>query len=135
MQTQLAFNLLSVAGLGFCKMSALFFYKRIFCVGGRKAIFNTIVLISIVIVALWLVAFEFTVGFQCGVHFSAQWEGTAAKYCKIVFPMLLGLTISDFLLDIWVLGLPIYPVFFLSCPNELHMLTNYLDLEASNSFA
>ena len=73
-QTQLTFNLLSVAGLGFSKMSALFFYKRIFCVGGRKAIFNIIVLVSIVVVGLWLVAFEFTVGFQCGVHFSAQWE-------------------------------------------------------------
>jgi hypothetical protein len=115
-------------------MSALFFYKRIVCVGGRKAIFNIIALISKVVGGLWRVAFEFTLGFQCGVHFSAQWEGTAAKHCKIVFPMLLGLTISDFLLDLWVLALPIYPVYFLSYPYELYMLMNSLDPKASSSF-
>lgn len=48
--------------------------------------------------------------------------------------MLLGLTISDFLLDLWVLALPIYPVYFLSYPYELYMLMNSLDPKASSSF-
>lgn len=107
---QLAFSLLVICCLGLTKLSALFFYKRIFCVGGRKAILNIIVTASLVIVALWLVTFLFILGFQCGTHFSSQWKGNSIKYCWRVYPLLLASTISDTILEVWVLALPIYPV-------------------------
>ncbi|OAA44135.1 hypothetical protein NOR_03863 [Metarhizium rileyi] len=109
-KTQLALNLLSIASLGFVKLSALFFYKRIFCVAGRKATFNIIVLASIVTVICWMVTYEFLIGFQCGTHIEALWNGTGPKYCTSQWPGILSQAISDFLLDFWVLLLPIYPI-------------------------
>ena len=48
-------------------------------------------------------------GLTCGTHFSALWTGHKdfAKYCKATDPYLLSLAISDFLLDIWILTLPV----------------------------
>lgn len=69
--------------------------------------FNIIVTASIVIVACWLVTFVLLAGFECSTHFSALWDGTYGKYCTISFPYLYGLAISDFLLDVWILALPI----------------------------
>lgn len=109
-QVQLALNLIGIGSLAFVKMSALLFYKRIFCVSGRKAVFSIVIVTSVVVVALWFVAMEFFVGFQCGTHYEAQWQGHAAQYCKLVWPSNQGLAISDLILDVWVLVLPIYPV-------------------------
>ena len=60
-----------------------------------------------VIVVLWLVTFLFLTGFQCGLHFSSLWDGTYLQYCTISFPFLYGLVISDLLLDVWILALPV----------------------------
>lgn len=110
LQNQLALNLLGIACLAFVKMSALLFYKRIFCVSGRKAVFSIIITTSVGVVALWFVAMEMFVGFQCGTHYNANWKGNAAKYCTQVWPSNQGLAISDLILDIWALVLPIHPV-------------------------
>ena len=95
------------ATLAFTKMSALFFYRRIFCVGSYTRVFSLATMFSIAIVSCWLITFEFLAGFQCGTHFAALWDGTYAQYCFLSFPYLYGLAISDFLLDIWILALPI----------------------------
>lgn len=63
--------------------------------------------VTIIVVILWLLVFQFLTGFQCGTHFSALWDGYYVQYCTISFPFLYGLVISDFLLDIWILVLPI----------------------------
>ena len=102
------------------KMSALFFYRRIFCVGQAgqsERIFNVATIISLVIVGCWLVTFDFLEGFQCGTHFSALWDGTWHKYCHLTFPYLYGLTVSNLLLDVWILALPI-PLVRPSCALE-----------------
>lgn len=48
-------------------------------------------------------------GLICGTHFSALWTSRSdyLKYCGAAHPYLLSLSISDFLLDIWILALPI----------------------------
>lgn len=69
--------------------------------------FDRVTMGSIIIVTLWWVVFQFLTFFQCGTHFAAQWNGTRIKYCTIQFPFFLGLVISDFLLDLWILVLPI----------------------------
>ncbi|KAK5997695.1 hypothetical protein PT974_00050 [Cladobotryum mycophilum] len=104
---QIALDILTILCLGCTKASALMFYQRIFCVSGRKATFNIVVTTTVIVVACWVITFEFLTGFQCHTHFSALWDGTYTKYCTYSFPFLYGLAISDFLLDVWVLLLPI----------------------------
>ncbi|KAI1416517.1 hypothetical protein F5Y13DRAFT_186135 [Hypoxylon sp. FL1857] len=79
---------------------------------------------TIVVVILWLSVFQFLTGFQCGTHFSALWDGNYEKYCTISFPFLYGLAVSDFLLDIWILSLPIPRVLQLNAalPKRLAIL-------------
>ncbi|MCJ1289394.1 hypothetical protein MMC34_000926 [Xylographa carneopallida] len=91
----------------FTKLSALFFYRRVFCVGHYMWYVNFTTITGIVIVSCWLVTFELLAGLECGTHFSALWDGTYAQYCSLSFRYLYGLTVSDFLLDIWILALPI----------------------------
>jgi hypothetical protein len=103
-------SLTSLFCLAASKASALFFYKRIFCVSGRKATFNVIIIVTLILLGIWLVVFEFLIAFQCRGHYSAVWDGTQLKYCTLSYPSLEGSAVSDFLFDIWVLLLPIYPV-------------------------
>ncbi|KAG6006827.1 hypothetical protein E4U21_006634 [Claviceps maximensis] len=109
-KAQIALNLSSIVCLGSVKASALLFYKRIFCVSGRKSAFNIIIIALLVLVACWVVTFELLLAFQCGTHFSAPWDGTQLKYCTMSYPVLQAQAISDFLFDVLVLVMPVYPV-------------------------
>lgn len=106
-QLYYAISVLLSITLACTKMSALFFYRRVFCSVPYSKAFNIITIVSIVIVGCWLIAFEILSGLQCGTHFSALWNGNYEKYCTISFSQLYGLAISDFLLDVWILVLPI----------------------------
>ncbi|KAI3318415.1 hypothetical protein HD806DRAFT_512197 [Xylariaceae sp. AK1471] len=106
-QVQIALDVFTNTTLAFVKLSALFFYRRIFCSGGKRAIFSPVTWVTIVVVILWLFIFQFLTAFQCGTHFSALWDGSYTKYCTISFPVLYGLVIADFLLDVWILVIPI----------------------------
>lgn len=107
---ELASNLLSVFCLAFTKASALFFYRRIFCGANRKRGLHGIIVSTLVLLGVWLIVYEFLFAFQCGTHFSAPWESTTAKYCDLSYPVLLSQSITNVVLDIWVVILPIYPV-------------------------
>ncbi|KAG6092460.1 hypothetical protein E4U30_005400 [Claviceps sp. LM220 group G6] len=109
-KTQISLSLVSIICLGCIKTSALFFYKRIFCVAGRKAVLNVIIIVLLVIIACWVVIFEFLLAFQCGTHFSAPWDGTQLKYCTRSYPTLQAQATSNLVLDLIVLVLPVYPV-------------------------
>ncbi|KAG5920398.1 hypothetical protein E4U61_007921 [Claviceps capensis] len=109
-KTQISLSLVSIICLGCIKASALFFYKRIFCVAGRKAVLNVIIIVLLVIIACWVVIFEFLLAFQCGTHFSAPWDGTQLKYCTRSYPTLKAQATSNLVLDLIVLVLPVYPV-------------------------
>ena len=112
-QMQIAWGILSTCALACIKISAVFFYRRIFCVSGLNAGFNIVTLATAATVSIWLVTFLFLNGFQCGSHLSALWDGTYHQYCTVTFPLLYGLEISDFLLDVWILALPVPQVRFL----------------------
>lgn len=104
---QIVVDVLCIACYGFVKLSALAFFYRIFI----REIFQYICIALAVIVGLWMIAFSFLAGFQCGSHFSALWiAADYAKYCVYSRPFLLSLTISDPILDFFVLALPIVPV-------------------------
>ncbi|KAI4599347.1 hypothetical protein KJ359_001788 [Pestalotiopsis sp. 9143b] len=87
--SQIALDVLTNNTLACVKLSALLFYRRIFFASRSWSMI------------------KFLAGFQCGTHFSALWDGNYTKYCTISFPFLYGLVISDFLLDIWILAIPI----------------------------
>nr|POF09550.1 hypothetical protein CFP56_77889 [Quercus suber] len=63
-----------------------------------------------VIVVGWYITFEFLAAFQCPGHFDADWTGGSIKYCWLNYTWNMGLTLSNFLLDIIVLLFPIPPV-------------------------
>jgi len=102
----IAWNTFVTLCLACTKISVLFFYRRIFCVHGRRETFYVLTTGTIGVVVCWLIAFEFSGWFQCGSHISALWDGSYLEYCTHSFPYLYGLAISDFLLDIWILVLP-----------------------------
>lgn len=81
-----------------------------FCISGHHTVLKSVVLASIVVMGVWMVAFVLATVFQCGTHFSAGWDGTQLKYCTLSYPSIEGMAVSDFLLDIWILALPLYPV-------------------------
>jgi hypothetical protein len=106
---------------GCIKIGALLFYRRIFCVLGPRTVFKGLVTGSIVIVALWTIAYLLLAGLQCGTHFSAVWSArtTYIKYCHISYSFLLSFAISDFLLDLWILMLPVPEVSVHNCMSEI----------------
>lgn len=70
-------------------------------------------MISIVLVALWTVTFFVMTFLLCGPNINFLWvPGNTAK-CWLVFRYFLGTTISDFVLDVFILGLPIPKVSYL----------------------
>jgi len=105
----IAFDIFLILSLGCIKLSALFFYHRIFCVSGRRQLFRNIIVCSVVVTALWTIAFVLLTCLQCGTHFSALWAVRAIKiqYCHISYPYLLSFAISDFILDFWIIVLPL----------------------------
>lgn len=49
-------------------------------------------------------------GAQCGSHFSMLWAEDVSQYieyCIYVFPFVMGFAISNFLLDLLILALPL----------------------------
>jgi len=104
---EISWDIIGTVSLACSKLSAVFFYRRIFCVGGRKGWFEYTTQVTIAAIVCWLITFCFLAAFQCGSHFSALWDGTYNTYCVYSFPYLLGVSISGFLLDIWILILPI----------------------------
>ncbi|KAI0196401.1 hypothetical protein F4808DRAFT_439944 [Astrocystis sublimbata] len=115
-ETVIALELFTNNTLACVKLSALFFYRRIFCAGGKKTALGTAIWATIAVVVLWTLIFQPLIGFQCGSHFSSFWDGTFYDHCTIAYPVLFGLVISNFLIDIWILLLPI--------PSILRLNTN-----------
>lgn len=91
--------------LGITKLSILFFYRRLF----RGSKFNIISWILIGITVVWLTAFEFAAIFDCNTTFWANW-GTIRDLktnCDDSFSELVAYSISDVIIDIFILILPI----------------------------
>ena len=105
----IAFDLFSNAILACIKISALLFYHRIFGSHGRRSLFYALVVMSVTIVALWMVGYMIMPPIQCGSRFSALWTSRTDyhRYYRMAHPFLLSCAISDNVLDLWILALPI----------------------------
>lgn len=105
-QVSLAYDFLIMNTLACAKLSALFLYRRLFNVAGR-GIFNAVIMATVIVVAAWYITFDALSLLQCRSHFSAFWDGDFLKYCDLNPVWAKGLAISDFLLDLWVVLLPV----------------------------
>ena len=77
-------------------------------------------MITLVIIGLWILAFLILNGLQCGGRFSALWIGSINDVrCCHISKFLLSLAISDFLLDIGIICLPL-PMASLPTADELN---------------
>ena len=99
------FYMLSPLAFGSIKLSILFFYRRIF----RGGTFNHLNWILIVLTSLWTLFFFLVQTFRCGTHFPANWiyPEINAGYCLDSCRILLACSISDVIIDIFIMILPL----------------------------
>ncbi|KAF2170599.1 hypothetical protein M409DRAFT_19416 [Zasmidium cellare ATCC 36951] len=105
-QISLAYDFMIMNTLACAKVSALFLYRRLFGLHGIS-LFNILIFATVGIIAAWYVAFDILSLLQCRSHFSAFCDGDFTKYCDLTPVWAKGLAWSDFLLDLWVLLMPI----------------------------
>ncbi|QGA16293.1 hypothetical protein EYB26_003960 [Talaromyces marneffei] len=107
-------QLLPLASLGFSKTSVLCFYRRIFFINSRFLIWNTALM---VIVVLWAVSFFFATAFQCRDP-TILW--TTFEYartnCVETIPFYYAVSISGFITDIMILASPLPIIYRLQLP-------------------
>ncbi|MCJ1313247.1 hypothetical protein MMC25_006924 [Agyrium rufum] len=108
-----AVQIFSVLGPGFTKLSILLFYQRIFV--GK--VFNVLTWIAFAITFAWTVGFFFANLLDC-IPFSGNWGITDEEVagCVDVNALLVALSISDILSDLFILVLPWYPIWHLKMP-------------------
>ncbi|MCJ1401060.1 hypothetical protein MMC11_004272 [Xylographa trunciseda] len=115
-----AFTKLNVLGLGLVKLSIVCFYRRIFCsVGTQKDWFHWATLASIYIMIAWTISFFFAFLFSCGTNFYAQWGTNLDNIvaCPAHQPLIImGFTISDMIIDLFILFLPLPKILHLQIP-------------------
>ena len=103
--------------LACAKLSILFFYRRVLCptTGG---FFHWATLSVIVITTFWGIIFFFCFAFECGNRFYLIWNGPMFINGEVCLGMSIeaGLSISDFILDVIILILPIRRIFTLQMP-------------------
>lgn len=93
--------------LGSVKLSVLFFYRRVF---NKPCVFQRSYTGALIILAtLWSLGFFFSYLFLCKLHPWYDWAngGNDIHYCINQFNLHLAFTISDFLLDLFILSFPI----------------------------
>lgn len=94
---------------GFIKLSIIAFYRRLF-VTNKNTFFDILTKAANVVVFLWSIAYILIDIFDCGSHLDANW-GTFEEllaYCTTIgFTSEYGFVISDFLLDVLVISLPL----------------------------
>ena len=102
------FYLTSTPALGFIKLSILFFYRRIFCTN-KKTVPDIVILGMIYITIGWTISYFFAHVFACRGNFSAFWSSTIdlITKCVKIFIVLYSFTISDFIMDVIILLIPL----------------------------
>ena len=99
---------LQVVSLLLLKLSAIMFYRRIFCSANRGWFHITTVIMAVIVLA-WGLAFFFAFLFQCRLKFWANWSTAlnVLTYCDNTTIRSLAYALSDFITDLLVLLLPL----------------------------
>ncbi|KAM0306998.1 hypothetical protein ACHAO8_010729 [Botrytis cinerea] len=109
---QFLFQLLMISAQGLIKLSIVALYRRIF-VHSNKSAFGITTLIAYFILTCWTLGFLLAFAFNCRLHFFALWgsELDLLKYCNQGFGGEQAIVISDFLIDIFLLIMPLPMIF------------------------
>ncbi|KAF7193049.1 hypothetical protein HII31_05610 [Pseudocercospora fuligena] len=106
--TYISLDATQIWTFGTVKLCALFFYRRVFCTRVKRGIFDYITWVMIAIVAAWIIGFMVFTFEVCPGH-SVSWyvqPGRIAS-CRpnLDYKYFDANTISDFILDVLVLGM------------------------------
>lgn len=110
-KTKYSDQVLGTLGLWMTKISVLLFYRRLFSVPGFRRINNAFIVTTVA----WGLAFTLAFAFQC-IPVSTIWEKPEPEYgnlCLELRPFYLSLAISDLILDVLVLMLPLPQIWHL----------------------
>jgi hypothetical protein len=91
-------------GIGLTKLAVLALYYRIF----TTPKFYTLTICTIVLVSLWIVAMEITLGFAC--RPIAAWWGEVEGSCLSKAGFTLFTNVSNLLFDLWIFAMPLRPL-------------------------
>lgn len=111
-----AFQFIQIVTLALIKLGALTFYGRIFNTKGQRTVFVIANWVTRVIVVLWTMANLMMNALQCGPHITALWDGPAEwlEFCSVISPPFEeAFSISNAIIDVWILVLPLPKVCFL----------------------
>ncbi|OKL61612.1 hypothetical protein UA08_03613 [Talaromyces atroroseus] len=101
-------ELLQVPALGCIKLSFLFFYRRVFTKYVARE-FGWITMSMIIAVTAWTICFFFLLLFLCSTDFAAYWTSSESedKYCLPTGKVHMAYAISDVVMDILIILLPL----------------------------
>ena len=107
-QLLFAIQILQIPALALIKSAAFSFYRRIFC-PHRQGALNSLLGGLIILTVGWGVAMIITYVTACGTHPAAAWESEISyvRYCKSTLHWEEAFAISDFILDVLVLIIPL----------------------------
>ena len=96
---------MQILALATIKLSILFFYRRIF----RGRAFDIASWVLIGVVGAWAVTFVIAILAACGTSIAANFEtlGALKEECVDTFDILIALAVSDVVVDLAVLFMPI----------------------------
>lgn len=108
------FDLIQILALATIKLSILFFYRRIF----RGRAFDIASWVLIGVVGAWAVTFVIAILAACGTSIAANFQtlGALKEECVDTFDILIALAVSDVVVDLAVLFMPIPLVLALQMP-------------------
>ena len=100
-----------MTGYALIKLSALTFYERVFF-PNKRSTFSIICRGTTAAVLIWYAIFIIMIIWGCGGSVWKNWGNPDARtHCPISLTSKhIGLMISDLLLDVWIISLPIYTV-------------------------
>lgn len=118
-QLEWAILLMQIPHLGFVKLSFVFLFRRIFLIGGSST-FRIASLAMIILIILWTVSFFLITLFACRGNFSALWTSveTLLTMCIATLPAGLGFSLSDFIMDLMIMAIPVPMVWRLKMSNN-----------------
>ena len=128
---QTAFDLAHPIALGLSKLSICFFYRRLF----RGYKFNIVSWATIAIVILWSVSFTIAIAASCRTHFEAYWASlmTLKAECADTFHLLLTYSVTDVIMDVLILVVPI-PMVCMRLLKKCSRLLIRIGIRLANAF-